>query len=591
MANILEYMDWRGDIPFSLDPFNDVDNLILAEIAYTDFEGIITHDDVMTFSDVARIYFELHTEQEINDRTTFYKLAPLVLKKAAETTRFKDITISGYLNIISSDRDEQIAAITYELPNGMYYVAFRGTDNTLVGWKEDFNLSFLQETSGQRRAIEYINYYFKDKNKKLMLGGHSKGGNFAVYAAAFCDKSIRKRITAVYSNDGPGFREEIIEKRGYKAILPKVVSILPEESLVGILLSNDYNSYIIKCSAKGIYQHDPMTWTVYRNSFVKAESRTDTSRLFDKTMMKWLATMSDSDREIFTDALFSTLDNTGIKTLNDLSEGGVKAFSEFMKSLKDLPAEKQQELSSMVKRLIKISGENIVSNLKEKTGISRIPKINIPALPSSSSRTAMITKKEADFSTKKGIRTYVSSRRMALTPRQVTLHSNKICRKILEMPIYQEAECVLAYMSIRNEVRLDPLIKDALSKDKKVYIPKVLSDTEMQFYLYDGEFTEGKYNIKEPLHCDEGLEFKVNEYIESGTTDKILIILPGTAYDKSFNRIGYGGGYYDRYISKLTEYPIKRLSVCYDFQIIDKIPAEKHDIKPNIIITEKQILQ
>ena len=146
-------------------------------------------------------------------------------------------------------------------------------------------------------------------------------------------------------------------------------------------------------------------------------------------------------------------------------------------------------------------------------------------------------------------------------------------------------------MSIRNEVKLNLLIKDAISKGKKVYIPKVLSKTEMQFYLYDGNFVEGMYKIKEPANCTEENLFDLSILDNQDITGKVLVILPGTAYDRNFNRIGYGGGYYDRYISKLTKYPLTRLSVCYDFQIIDKIPAEKHDIKPNIIVTEKQILQ
>lgn len=577
MANILEYMDWRGDIPFSLDSFNDVDNLILAEIAYTDFEGILTQDEVMSLSEASKLYFEVHTEQEINDRTTFYRLAPMVLKKAASTDRFKDITISSYMSITSSDRDEQIAAITYSLPDDSCYVAFRGTDNTLIGWKEDFNLSFMEETTGQRRAIEYINYYFKNKKKRLRIGGHSKGGNFAVYSAAFCDKSIKKYISNIYSNDGPGFREEIIEKKEYKDILPKVTSILPEESMVGILLSNKYNSYIIKSSMKGIYQHDPISWMVYGNQFIKAESRTDTSMIVDKTMMKWLATMSDADRAIFTDLLFSTLDNNGIKTLNDLSEGGVKAVSEIMKSLYEMPADKQQEFSSMVKRLVKISRDTIISDFKERSGINR--------------KVALLTKNDNDMTTKQGIRNYIGTRRKALSPRQVALRSNKICTKLMEMKCYKDADIILAYMSIRNEVKLNPLIKDALKQQKKVYIPKVLSKTEMEFYLYDGEFVEGMYKIKEPANCNPENAFDLSILEGLDIPGKVIVIMPGTAYDKSFNRIGYGGGYYDRYIGKLTKYPVTRISVCYDFQIIEKIPAEKHDIKPNIIITEKEVLQ
>ena len=233
MSNILEYLDWRGDIPFSVDPLNEIDNLIFAEMSYTDLEGVMTQDEEMSIEEVSATYFSIHTEQEILDRTTFFRLAPLVLKKAAECDRFKDIAIGKYINLVSADREEQYAALTYRFPDGMNYIAFRGTDNTIVGWKEDFNLTFMNETAGQKRAVEYIDYYFADGKEKLILGGHSKGGNFAVYAGAFCKKDIQKRIVNVYSNDGPGFREEILGKKGYKTILPRVISIIPEESIVG----------------------------------------------------------------------------------------------------------------------------------------------------------------------------------------------------------------------------------------------------------------------------------------------------------------------------------------------------------------------
>ena len=153
MADILEYLDWRGDIPFDVDPFNDVDNLILAQIAYTDFEGVMTQDEELPIEEAAGLYFNIHTEEEVMARDTFFKFVPLVLRKASECRRFRGTTVGRYINMISPDREEQYSAVTYRLPDGVCYVAFRGTDNTIVGWKEDFNLTFMNETAGQRRAV------------------------------------------------------------------------------------------------------------------------------------------------------------------------------------------------------------------------------------------------------------------------------------------------------------------------------------------------------------------------------------------------------------------------------------------------------
>ncbi len=393
MANVFEYLDWRGDVPFSVDPFNSVDNLILSWIAYTDFEGILSEDEGVFIEDAARKYFELHTEEEVMGRNTFFKTAAFVLRRTAAVDRFKNVLLENYVNIVNADRDEQYSAVTFRFPGGMRYTAFRGTDNTLVGWKEDFNLTFMEETAGQRRAVEYVNKYLKGTDE-LILGGHSKGGNLAVYAGAFCDKNIQDRIKTVYSNDGPGFRQEVLDKQGYKDILPRVVSIIPEESIVGMLLSNEYNNKIIKSSAKFVAQHDPMTWLVYGRDFVSADKMGLNSRLIDKTMVTWLSTMSDEDRRSFTDSLFSSFDSTGVTTLSEISEGGVKIISEAIKSFKSMDPEKQKEFSELVKRLIKIGNEIIFNNVKGR--IKPVTKIAMTPIYKITKAAEQITNKEQD---------------------------------------------------------------------------------------------------------------------------------------------------------------------------------------------------
>ena len=575
MANILEYLDWRGDIPFSVSPFNEVDNLILAEICYTDFEGVMTQDDTLSIVEAARLYFEIHTEEEVVNRDLFFKLAPIILKKASESERFKDVMLKNYINLISVTREEQYSAVTFVLPGDMIYVAFRGTDNTIVGWKEDFNLFFMNETAGQKRAVEYINYYFKDDPRSLMFGGHSKGGNFAVYAAAFCDRDIQDRIVNVYSNDGPGFREEIIKKRGYKRILPRVTSILPEESLVGVMLSNRYENKIIKADAKGIGQHDPMTWQVYGKGFVEADKRTEVSRVVDNTMMKWLSEMSDEDRAVFTDSIFSTLDTTGARTLGELSEGGMKAVSEIIKSLKSMPPEKQAELSLMFKRLIKIGRDEAFLEFKDKAKTKRITKSETKLIPD-------MTEEEKAVSTdKKKIRKEMIDKRSSMEDMEVTKKSFEICEKIMSMNIYKNSKVILAYMSARHEVDLSYLIGKAIEEGKLVYLPKVESKTDMKFYLYDGNLKLGKFGIKEPVSKAALDEELLKE-------EGVLMIVPGVAFDKTKNRLGHGGGYYDRFFDKDNK--LFKLAVGYDYQILDSVPADEHDKKVDTIVTEKDIL-
>ncbi len=567
MSDMYEYLKWEGSHTFDESPFCEVDNVILSMIAYSDLEGVMTQDEELSIEEVSDRYYKIHTEEEIIARDTFYKMAPIVLKNAAESIRFKGTILSKYINFISEDREEQYSALTYELPNGVSYVAFRGTDNTIVGWKEDFNLSFMTSTAGQKRAVEYVDYYFGKSDEPLIFGGHSKGGNFSVYAGAFCKREVQDRIINVYSNDGPGFRDEILESEGYKAILPRVISIIPEESYVGVLLSNSFNDYVVKSSAKGINQHDPMSWKINGTQFVRAERRSESSFLVDRTMMKWLSTMNDKDRSIFTDTIFSTIDNVGVKKLSDVSERGLGLFADFIKSVKEQPAEKQHEMSEAVKNLLKIGSDVVLSDVMEKTRWLSPHSF-----------------------TKNSIRKEMKKKRSDIPTEELQEKSSIITNKILETKEYQEADIILAYMSTKKEVDVSGVISQAFLDGKKVYIPKVISKTAMQFYFHDGVFTISDFGISEPARADESTMFDCKRECKNNPEVKILMIMPGVAYDMSRNRLGYGGGYYDRYLKEQNGFPVKTLAVGFDFQIVESIPTDAYDKKPDILITEERTL-
>ena len=218
MAVLQEYLDWRADIPLSVSPFNDVDNLILATLAYTGFDGIVPGGgEPVSLSFMCESFFQTHSKEEIRERGTQIERAPLLMDGMLSGARFGSLKACRYINEIDTDKSAQISAVTFLLDDGTAYVAFRGTDSTLVGWKEDFNLSYLTETAGQQRAVEYLNETAAEIPRPIRVGGHSKGGNFAVFASAFC--SVQDRILSVYSNDGPGFRTEIVHSDAYRRIL------------------------------------------------------------------------------------------------------------------------------------------------------------------------------------------------------------------------------------------------------------------------------------------------------------------------------------------------------------------------------------
>ena len=372
MGNIEDYLKWRGDITFDKDPFNDVDNLILAELAYTDFGGVVSEirGEVISLKNAYDRFFELHTEKEIMDTVMNVKVAPFLMKPMLESKRFEKTKLCAYASDTDNETQVQFAAVTFILPDGTYYVAFRGTDASIIGWKEDFNMSYLFQTPGQKRAVDYLNENFSHGRKGIRVGGHSKGGNFAIYASAFCRESIRNRIINVYSNDGPGFRDEILETDGYNTILPKIRSIVPEQTLIGMIQSNKLKHKYVKSSQKGgIMQHDAMSWQVIGNHFEEAE-RSAEADIMDKSFTEWLAGISDEKRERFVDILFEILMAGGANTTDEFVAGGLKNLNEVMKRMKELDEEDQRFMLDILNRfresVSSTTYEHVVDSAKRK---------------------------------------------------------------------------------------------------------------------------------------------------------------------------------------------------------------------------------
>ena len=397
MADMLDYLDWRGDIPFSADCFNEVDSLILSEVAYVDFEGIVPGPEdrfdtevlkinalpVVSVSDVVRRFWELHSEAEIESSNTLYKRAPYVLNKLCSGERFGEMYLGGYVNQVSSEKNEQMSAITYFLSDGSAFTAFRGTDDTLIGWKEDFTFSFMRETAGQKSAVEYLNKIYSTlqgidiaatektvgqeigADFPIRVGGHSKGGNFAVYASAFCRADVRERIVQIYSNDGPGLLEEITQSREYKEILPKVHSVVPEESLFGILLNSGYYHKVTKSSEKGLWQHDALSWQIKRNQFEEAEGISSGSIALKKGIESWVYGMTPEERRETVDIIFTLLEETGFENVSDLSAEHLKSIPDLIHAYIDLSTEEKHTFHETVIRLIKSGASSITGELQE----------------------------------------------------------------------------------------------------------------------------------------------------------------------------------------------------------------------------------
>ena len=278
MANILDYLDWREDLTLAQDPFNEVDNLILAELSFVDFGGIVPgpgEGRAVPLWKAAEAYFAKTEGRPIDMGVLVPNQIPELLRRTAASPRFRDMKLNGFVDHLDTVKAEQFAALAAECGDGTVYLSFRGTDDTLAGWKEDFYLSCMREVPAQKMAVTYTEAMAHQYPRiKLRLGGHSKGGNLAVWAGVFCPTAVQRRIAAVWSNDGPGFHEDILSLPRHIRLAERIHTIVPKSSVVGMLLEHEEDYTVVDSSQQGLMQHDGFSWEVLGNHFVRLHSVT-----------------------------------------------------------------------------------------------------------------------------------------------------------------------------------------------------------------------------------------------------------------------------------------------------------------------------
>lgn len=364
MANMMDYLDWRGDLTFQQSEFNEVDNLLLAQLSYVDFEGIVpalgSPGSIMA-KEASELFFQQHDEKELLASTSLLRMCPFVFKKMAQSRRFEAIKLSNYINTIDESLQKQFSAITIELDAQTLYVAFRGTDDTIIGWKEDFNMSYMSPVPAQIEAARYVDEAVGHQYTQIYFGGHSKGGNLAIYAAVNCSPSIRERIKTVFNNDGPGFDRKVIESQAYQEMRQRIRTIVPHSSIVGMLLEHEDQYMVVKSSQTGIMQHDAITWEVLGNRFVTVNNISGRSRLLEAALKSWIDKLDNKEREQFVETLYKVFDEVGVKNLTDLSRDKLKKMREIMKAFGSMAPENREVLWRTVKILFQESNRIIRS--------------------------------------------------------------------------------------------------------------------------------------------------------------------------------------------------------------------------------------
>ena len=369
--NCLDYLDAWGQVSFSQVPFCPIDSLILSICCYTAFDGILSgpnSDRALTFRQAVAQYTQQpgwdHTGVLISDHN------PELLVQAANSPRFSRVRLGCYESILDETSEIQFAALTWFLPDGTLYVSFRGTDDTLVGWKECFRMAFTSPIPSQKLAEDYLARVTARHPGKLRLGGHSKGGNLAIWAAVHAAPVVRRRILRVESHDGPGFPEDLTETPAYRSLTGRIHVYVPQSSLVGALLHQDEARQIIFSHGPGtLGQHDPFTWEVDGTQFRLLPARSSLGQRSSRAVHTWLASMEPQELEDFVEVIFHLLGSGHARTVSDIPFALIDNAWSMTRSFKALDSSTRRKIRSYLRRMLAAVG---AANLPRLPG--RIPK-------------------------------------------------------------------------------------------------------------------------------------------------------------------------------------------------------------------------
>ena len=372
MGNIMDYISWRGDLTFAQSPFNEVDNLILACFSYVNLDRIpaVTRQKGIELKKLVKEFKKLHTIKELEADKSFIRLAPFMMFEMAESVRFGNCVIRNYVNEIVTEAEQQFTAVEIVLDDGTSYISFRGTDDTIIGWKEDFNLS-TGVVPAQERAVEYMQRISDKASGMLRVGGHSKGGNLAIYGSVMC-KSVHDKILEIYSNDGPGFSKEFQESPETAEMMPKIIRIIPEYSIIGTLLEHEKQPIIVASTSRGLLQHDGFSWEVQGPGLVRRDSLNKTALRFIEILHKWIDGMDMEQKRLLIEDLFATLQASGYENLSEVQSGGLKSLAAMVKRLDKFAPESRGMMQELLTAICGGWLEQLQEHTKDK--LSAIPQ-------------------------------------------------------------------------------------------------------------------------------------------------------------------------------------------------------------------------
>lgn len=380
MKNMLDYIKEFGHVSFEERAFSEIDALVLTELEYLPLEKVVPSDEngenFVTVKEIAE-YMQEH-KQELFDENPMMITQERheVSQVIADAPRFQSLKFFGVVSEWDKDTTKQFAAVTVEVEPSVRLVVFRGTDETLIGWKEDFLMTYSPLVAAQTDAKEYLAKQASLWDGDLMISGHSKGGNLAIYAAATQVEDVQLRIVDIFCFDSPGLYRSVLETKGYQNIVPLAMRYIPQDSLVGLMLESEVPYVIVKSNATGAMQHSAMTWEIEDGQFIKMEKLTKNSQLNDKTFKKWTESVSDEELELFWNVFFELLFSVGIDTVNDLYGEFMHYVQEFLKAAGNMDEEKRELLTRIALLLVSTRFEV----WKDSLDMSELVQFEMPEL-------------------------------------------------------------------------------------------------------------------------------------------------------------------------------------------------------------------
>ena len=373
-TTVADYLCWRGDLTFAQDAFNEVDNLILCIITYLNFRRFDAlrsrdPDHAIPLGEIVKRMTPEDEQQGLSPNDYI----PL-MQMAADSRRFHGVRMFGYETVRDETREMQLDALSFLVPDGTLFCAFMGTDRSLVGWKENLNLSFMDAVPAQIGAVEYVeDMAWHCPERPLRIGGHSKGGNLAAYAAMHIPEALQSRMLGAYNNDGPGFRRDVTDTAEYRRVADRLHTYIPADSIVGVLLEHTEGYTVVASSSRAIMQHEPLTWGVLGRRFIRRDDRSELGKLSDDVLREWIASLSQQEREEFSAALFDMFTQGGkLRSLEEVRQKDLLRRLAADEKQKGIVSEVMRRLlSDMKDEMLRTAGEGLketAETLKETAG-------------------------------------------------------------------------------------------------------------------------------------------------------------------------------------------------------------------------------